>query len=143
VDFVLSKSLGQSICAKDIGTFYIRRIFRIFPVHIVCLSLFLLTTSLLYKSIPSASQFYRDVFGNNFAIKEILKNLLLIQNNLNAVTWTLSVELASCLVIPIFCAINPKPNHVEKTIIAILLIIIGYYFHQYNLLRLQKGIFAL
>ncbi len=136
--FVLAKSVHSlpTINAENIAAFYIKRLFRIFPVHIVCLVIF--TCLLLAFPVQphnSYSDFYYTAFPGNISLKEFIKNLLLHNATLNTVIWTLPIEVVGSLFVPVFCIINTRLNDTSKLLLLLLLVLAGGLYVEHNSIK--------
>lgn len=97
---VLMQSLERD---SHTATFYMRRLFRIYPLAMVCISLIMLI------SLPQAS-----IEGGHFVMwrgdmQDKLANLLLVQSVSNRVgvlktTWSLTVEIGMYVLLPLIFA---------------------------------------
>src|SRR3989304_3454265 len=108
--FVLGESLRkdatESNFIKSIK-FYIKRIFRIYPIFV--LQLLLLSIFLWYvpaQHFPAASSWYEYWFRFPLTLKEVISNLLFRSTSLGGVTWTLKAEMIGSLFIPLFFIIS-------------------------------------
>jgi peptidoglycan/LPS O-acetylase OafA/YrhL len=98
----LSLDAGQGR-EHNIRRFYVRRVFRIYPAHVVSI-VFIAAAMLAFdRTHPAAAS---EAFGRMFAIPlsavGVLLNWILIRIDMNPVVWTLAVEIAVSLLLPIF-----------------------------------------
>tara|TARA_R110002111_G_scaffold262694_1_gene340153 strand:- start:82597 stop:83775 length:1179 start_codon:yes stop_codon:yes gene_type:complete len=106
--FVLSGYvLGLSLDRKSntifvLISFYIKRIFRIYPAYIVSLTLIIASIWLFhtYIKFPNTSLWFNWWYTTDITIRNAAKNYVLMETNLNPVAWTLSVELLVSFVFP-------------------------------------------
>lgn len=101
--YVLGLSLDKSrLNIKRVSGFYIKRIFRLYPAHIVVL--LVIVGSLIgfheYKEFEAGSAWYSLWYQSNIGVDKVLSNLSLAQVDLNHIAWSLQVELAGSLFLP-------------------------------------------
>jgi peptidoglycan/LPS O-acetylase OafA/YrhL len=107
--YVLGLSLDrhrQSLAST--AGFYLKRIFRLYPAHIVTL-LGIVASLLLfheYRAFEAGSAWYAEWYRNGLSLSGVLSNLALKQVYLNHIAWTLQVELAGSLFLPLAWLVN-------------------------------------
>ena len=108
VFFVLSGYvLGLSLDRHSLGIqrtirFYAKRVFRLYPAHIVVL-LAIVASMLLfheYRVFEAGSAWYGLWYQSGINGPGIFKNLALMHIDLNHIAWSLQVELAGSLFLP-------------------------------------------
>ncbi|MDI1291839.1 MAG: acyltransferase [Methylobacter sp.] len=116
--FVLSGHvLGLSMVAINIHPlrywpiFMLRRVLRIYPAMLVCLGVCAALLAWVYNTpakFPAASSAYYEYwqYGVNWTL--FYKNILLIENYINPVTWTLQVEILGAMAFPFLYAIKSR-----------------------------------
>lgn len=102
--YVLGLSLDRK--TKSLGTclaFYVKRLFRIYPAYLVCLSLIILSIACFhtYTVYPDTSVWFKEWYRNPITMDNVLANYALFETNLNQVAWTLKVELVMSVVFPL------------------------------------------
>lgn len=107
--FVLAKSLSRKeLSISNWIAFAIRRLFRIMPA--LCASIVLVLAYLWfvfpgYRTFPSSSQWFNWAYQNPVSLREVIDNLTLQSSSLISNAWTLSIEMAVSVLIPIVAAI--------------------------------------
>lgn len=107
--FVLYHAYGQkNLDSTRFKRFFIRRTFRIFPLHIVMLVVFILLEFLKYIAGLKGYNFSNPAFSGNNTPSKILPNLLLLEgwlgrpghtvNSFNTPTWSISIEFYTYLI---------------------------------------------
>ncbi|MFA6005546.1 MAG: acyltransferase [Patescibacteria group bacterium] len=131
--FVLGESLARDTTAsfflKSIK-FYIKRLFRIYPVfllQILLLSLFLIKWP--YQHFPAASAWSEYWFNFPITFKEVLSNLIFRSTSLGGVTWTLKAEIIGSFFLPLFYIISSRTHKYVDLCIIALLILLSPIFH--------------
>jgi len=108
VFFVLSGYvLGLSLDKHSLGiqrtiNFYVKRVFRLYPAHIVVL-LGIVASMLLfyeYSVFEAGSAWYGLWYQTAIDGTRVYKNLALMHVDLNHIAWSLQVELAGSLFLP-------------------------------------------
>lgn len=110
--FILSGLvLGQSIRritndrASNCLIFYLRRLLRIYPAFImsICLCGTIFYCFSFWKSnSPAATQWYQDLYSFESSWSNFARNAVFLENSLNAVSWSLPVEIIGSLLLPLF-----------------------------------------
>jgi peptidoglycan/LPS O-acetylase OafA/YrhL len=107
--FVLYHAYGQkNMDPGRFKRFFISRTFRIFPLHIVMLFVFILLELLKYFAGLKGYNFSNPAFSGNNTPSEIIPNLLLLEgwlgklghtvNSFNTPTWSISIEFYTYLI---------------------------------------------
>lgn len=107
--FVLTLSLDQRFksLANRLGivtfAYYVRRLFRLYPVIIMSVLIGYVAYYYFYKpiEIEAASHWLKGFFSQNMTFREIILNMIPISNSLNQFTWSLLVEAQISLIMPI------------------------------------------
>lgn len=127
--FVLTHSiLGTHSKRQDVITFYVRRLFRIMPMAIMGLLLMILAAEfgrrgvLNWKALPLSN--FVDV-SDRARIEDLPGALLLWDNSVNPAYWTLHVELAGSLVMPLLVWLALLTKSERKFEILALLVVGG------------------
>lgn len=111
-----SKKLAAPTASK-ITHFYLKRVSRIYPMHLLVLALYLLLPlayALGDRSLPSGSKYSLDYF---------LASLVLIQNwgftdtlAWNVPAWSISTEMAAYLLFPLIALVLPSLRSITLTL---------------------------
>lgn len=106
--------------------FMIKRLLRLFPAHIASLTLILISLALFHEHFvfPNASSWFTGFYRSSLSVENIIDNYLLLESNLNPVTWTLQVELLMSLLFPLAFVLC-RSLRLPGNLIALLVI---YYF---------------
>jgi peptidoglycan/LPS O-acetylase OafA/YrhL len=107
--YVLGLSLNKKALSNDSNTFLdslgfvVRRLFRLFPAHIVSVSVIVASLYFFHEAVrfPVASSWFLNFYGAPLSMPNLIDNFLLLATNLNPVTWTLQVELLMSLLFPV------------------------------------------
>ena len=115
------------------AAFGLKRVFRLYPAHIVALALFVPLAALTVFRVPMLdparlatiiSGLKPWVDGTVYAHPRLLgvvKTGALYDNVYNPVTWTLQVEILACLLLPFFAALSARGRWwIDAVILAIL-----------------------
>ena len=101
--FVLGLSLDRDrqTLGKTAG-FYLKRLFRLYPAHIVVLLAIVASLLLFHRfeAFEAASGWYLEWYRVPPNLGMVLDNLALISVYLNHIAWSLQVELAGSLFLP-------------------------------------------
>jgi peptidoglycan/LPS O-acetylase OafA/YrhL len=105
--YVLGRSLDASSgrLPSEAVKFLVRRTLRIWPAMAVCLAICFLWVGFVFHpaTYAAASKDYYEHWRLGATLKDLWLDLLLQQTYLNAVTWTLQVEMiAAVLFVPIW-----------------------------------------
>jgi len=134
--FVLSGYvLGLSLDRKpnniiSFFAFYIKRIFRIYPAYIVCLTIIILSISLFHTYIvfPNTSVWFQAWYKTDVSFENAIENYALLKTNLNQVAWTLKVELFMSLVFPFAYLANRSVGMKLNLMFLFILMLFGILF---------------
>jgi peptidoglycan/LPS O-acetylase OafA/YrhL len=101
----LDKGAGRPGNVRD---FFIRRVFRIYPAHMVAVGVIALVLSTFDHSVrpAQASPLFGALFSTPVTTPEVFFNALLVRVGLNGITWSLAVEMAVSLVFPLFYLVS-------------------------------------
>ena len=102
--YVLGLSLDQGAGRPgNFSRFYFRRVFRIYPAHVVTLMFIAVALSSFDHTArpPGASDFYAFLFPAHVSPVDGLLNASLLRIEMNGVTWTLALEVAISIVFPL------------------------------------------
>lgn len=115
--FVISGCvLGLSLdrCATDWGrhsvAFLVRRICRIYPALVVSLLIVWATMDWLVQETDFAAGtfWYNRLYRKPFSGSDLLQNMTFVSADMNAVIWTLKVELFAAMALPVLHFISRK-----------------------------------
>ncbi|QDT96821.1 acyltransferase family protein [Gimesia aquarii] len=127
--YVLGLSLDRK--SKNIRSyfaFYIKRIFRIYPAYIVCLTFIILSIALFhtYTKYPNTSVWFQAWYQTDITFENAMANYALLETNLNQVAWTLKVELIISLLFPFAYLVNRNVGTKLNVIFLFLLVIVSF-----------------
>ncbi len=124
--------LGLSLDKKPINTttffsFYIKRIFRIYPAYIVCLLTIVISIYFFhtYISFQNTSDWFNWWYKSDLSLLNIVDNLLMLEVNLNPVSWALQVEIIASLIFPFAYIISRNVRVRLNFFILFLLMLLG------------------
>lgn len=127
--YVLSLSLDRAeLTAKSVFTFYRRRIFRIFPAHILWIFVALGLFALFHTpvQIPQASGWFNEMYTGEMSVLHVIANLALIITSINPGEWTLTVELIVYLLYPILYFLNRKSGKIGNAFLLLFLVSLSF-----------------
>ncbi len=134
--FVLSGYvLGLSLDKRPLKTagvfsFYVRRIFRIYPAYLV--SLLTIISSIYffhtYIKFPNSSVWFNWWYMGELSLSNAANNLAMLETNLNPVAWTLRVELVMSFLFPFAYLINRKIGVKANLLVLTLMIIVSAFY---------------
>lgn len=127
--YVLGLSLDRSkVSVTNCLSFCIKRVFRIYPAHIVCLGIVLVTIPFFhtYHTFESSSQWYKWWYHSDITLNVIMGNIFLNDVNLNPVTWTLQVEIIMSLLLPVAHWFSRKLNLTLNIVMLLVLMCLSY-----------------
>lgn len=134
--YLLSLSLDKNKLSflRSIS-FYSRRICRIFPAHLICLFLIVITILFFHTYIrfENTSDWFNWYFKDKITIKRIIHNIVLYKTNLNPVTWTLKIEILISFIFPIAYYISRNITVIQNIIFILLLVVLSYFKQNTNL----------
>jgi len=139
--YVLGLSLNKKSLSNDSNTFLdslgfvVRRLFRLFPAHVVSVSVIVASLYFFHEAVrsPVASSWFLNFYGMPLSMPNLLDNFLLLATNLNPVTWTLQVELLMSLLFPVAFLVCRSLSFKANVLALILL---AYFCAQLNYLYL-------
>ena len=84
-------------------SFYLKRVFRLYPAHIVSLSAIVASMVLFheYQVFEAGSAWYAEWYRYDIEASTVFKNLILKEIYLNHIAWTLQVEIAGSIFLPL------------------------------------------
>jgi peptidoglycan/LPS O-acetylase OafA/YrhL len=135
VFFVLSGYvLGLSLDKHALGirqtfAFYVKRIFRLYPAHIVVLIGIVASMLLFYEFelFEAGSAWYALWYQTDINVTRVLQNMTLQHVDLNHIAWSLQVELAGSLFLPVFYVFARRLPLVLNTMVLAGLVWLSYY----------------
>ena len=91
-------------------TFVLRRVKRIYPAMLVCIIFcyFYIKFFHLPVNFSAASSAYFGIWNKGSPAFEFIKNMFLLDNYINPVTWTLQVEMVGAISLPILLTVKIK-----------------------------------
>ena len=139
--FVLAAALEKlpDLSIRSQASFYIARIVRIYPAHIICLLLYVPYVIYIVKW-GSFNNLTCKEYGNVAAwlnytrllplhFSELIDNLLLAKYSINQVTWSLQVEVYAIPFLPIFYLICKRfKYYIILPVLAILMATTSKYY---------------
>jgi peptidoglycan/LPS O-acetylase OafA/YrhL len=126
------KTLNGQVCLK----FLVKRIFRIFPAHIVAL-IFIAGYQIFFLEIrnyENTSQWFVWWFQMGFSGEELLKNSFFYSLSMNHVAWSLRVEFIASLVIPLMYLINRRFSSDFNVVVLLFFLSLAYLKPEYKTL---------
>ena len=102
--YVLGLSLDKhKVTFSRTLSFYLKRVFRLYPAHIVSLSAIVASMVLFheYQVFEAGSAWYAEWYQYDIEASTVFKNLILKEIYLNHIAWTLQVEVAGSLFLPL------------------------------------------
>ncbi|NNL94767.1 MAG: acyltransferase [Xanthomonadales bacterium] len=103
--YVLGLSLDKhALTIRRTLGFYTKRLFRLYPAHIVVLAGIVLAMVALfeYRTFDAASAWYALWYHEELSAARVFRNAVLYNVDLNHIAWSLQVELAGSLFLPLF-----------------------------------------
>lgn len=155
VFFILSGFwvLKSFLSSKDVKTFYIKRIKRLYPLYVCSILFFILLCSFFseknqmdyFKSIDLYKYLFWNLITMNF-LQPTLPGVFLNNpyvNTVNGALWTIKVELGFYIILPLLILIAKKLKTVKKNIIffSTIYILSVIYRMCFNLFPNQLGRF--
>lgn len=108
--FVLTLRLDRAVSRQTVGTFYLRRLFRLWPMIIFSclLSEAYLAAGLAPSSDPIFSDWFRAILSPEAGHLDFWANLFLFASGLNWFFWSLQIEALGSAILPAFVIICKK-----------------------------------
>lgn len=109
--YVLGLSLDKhALNVRRTLGFYTKRIFRLYPAHIVVLAGIVVAMLALfeYRNFDAASAWYAQWYREELNPARVLRNFTLYNVELNHIAWSLQVELAGSLFLPLFYVLGRR-----------------------------------
>ncbi|VVP91389.1 hypothetical protein PS918_03269 [Pseudomonas fluorescens] len=111
--FVLTHAYGRSV-QFDFRKFFITRTFRLLPLHLFMLGVFLLLECGRYMAVQKGMAFNNAPFSGKFAPSEILPNALLLQSwthlteplSFNFPSWSISIEYYTYMIFAVILSMT-------------------------------------
>ncbi|WP_339728431.1 acyltransferase [uncultured Gimesia sp.] len=127
--YVLGLSLDKRpLKIAGVFSFYIRRIFRIYPAYIV--SLLIIISSIYffhtYIEFPNTSTWFNWWFTSEISLPNAAKNISMLEINLNPIAWTLRVELVMSFFFPFAYVLSRKIGEKSNLVILALLVALSF-----------------
>lgn len=129
--FVLSLPYVNNKAPLKLTSFYLKRVFRIYPALIISIMLCVLLKEVFFNNTHSFifSSIHKDFWTwelNYTSFKEIIKTCLLIGPNfdvefLNPPIWSLVVEMKMSLLLPVFILITARNSTILNTLLFFIL----------------------
>jgi peptidoglycan/LPS O-acetylase OafA/YrhL len=109
--FVISVSYYDKICSlQNIKTFLIRRLFRVYPLHLVILLALVSIEASKYIIIMRGGHLEHAPFTETNSVKTLLENLLFLHGtgltegtSWNVPSWSVSSEFVAYVLFAVFC----------------------------------------
>lgn len=130
--FLLALLYQQSFSEKKISptTFWVKRIARIYPLHLFVLGLFVLVQLALYLKGNS------QVFVDQFSIPDLIRSLLLVHaiqihpsfTPWNGPSWSVSAEWVAYLLFPVIVLALYKLQENTHKLLFVVAALVGLYF---------------
>jgi len=136
--YVLSISLDRSETNfRNILIFYMRRIFRIFPAHIVWMFIALALLIFVYvpHTNPVADGWFNNMNSGPMNLTIFVMNLALVITSLIPGEWTLTLELIVYLIYPLMYVIYKRGGVSGNILLLIFLMACSYQFGDIRLLH--------
>lgn len=110
--FVLGQSLDKTTGdrIRDSAAFVLRRIFRIYPALVISLLFVWASLPLLVQAIDCGvgTYWYRRIYRAPFVALDVWENMTFVSADMNAVIWTIKVEVVAAILLPVMHWINRK-----------------------------------
>ncbi len=123
--YVLGLSLDKhSVTFGRTIAFYFKRIFRLYPAHIVTMAGIVISICFFhdYMLFEAGSGWYAEWYRFDLDASTIVNNLTLKENYLNHIAWSLQVEIAGSLFLPFAYLLSRKTGIVVNLAILGLLV---------------------
>jgi peptidoglycan/LPS O-acetylase OafA/YrhL len=123
--YVLGLSLDKGAAEpKNISRFYVRRVFRIYPAHVIAIVFIAIALSSFNHATPppQASPAFGVMFSAPLSIIDGLLNVMLLRVTMNGVAWTLALEMAISVIFPLlYLASRHRSGFVRGGVLILLL----------------------
>ena len=134
--FVLAHTYGMKP-ALSFRSFFISRVFRIYPLHLVMLAVFILFETVRWAAYKKGLNLNNVPFTGLFAPGEILPNLFLVQAwtpltetmSFNYPSWTISIEFYIYMLFGSLCLLSMRNRFLmfaSVSLVAFALIFLGH-----------------
>ena len=143
--FVLGLSLdrGNPAFLQNGIAFIVRRIFRIYPAHVLVV---LCTTGYLFihhvVTQSNGSGWLNSLYYQPLSGEAIGENALLVSYTMNPAAWTLVVEIVASLLLPFLHFVNRRVSTLQDLGVLALLILASYTFREFMVLRFLFAFYA-
>jgi peptidoglycan/LPS O-acetylase OafA/YrhL len=88
--------------ADNIPRYYVRRLLRIYPAHVVSIVFIAIVVLMSDRVVPAAaSPMFGQMFSAPVSVVSLVFNWFLIRIELNGIAWTLALEMAVSLLFPV------------------------------------------
>lgn len=145
--FVLAHSYGLK-APFGFKRFFISRIFRLYPLHVVMLLVFILFEGVRWAAYKKGFTLNNVPFTGLFDPSEILPNLLLVQAwttltetmSFNYPSWSISIEFYIYLLFGALCLLSLKSRFVMFACVAIVVFTMIFTEHEPLVWRAMMGL---
>ena len=127
--YVLGLSLDRrSLNLKRLFGFYVKRVFRLYPAHIVILLGIVISMMLFFefREFDAGSAWYVLWYQTDIDTNRVLKNLTLQYVDLNHIAWSLQVELAGSLFLPFAYLLARRVGLLLNLLVLGALVVLSY-----------------
>lgn len=114
----LSLDRTRSLDLVSLASFYIRRIFRLFPLLIVVSLAAALMHMHFFADAPFATttSWMNDYYKHEPTGREVALNAIGLSNSLNPPAWTITVEIAASFVFPLLYVLSLRNRFILPTL---------------------------
>ena len=123
--YVLGVSLQrQPQSVKGSFAFLLRRVCRIYPAHLVALDVMIwfLATLHVHRAYVPASDVYIGWYDLELSTHLMMMNAALFNNELNPVSWTLTIEMGISVAIPLMYFIVAGQSQIRNVVLFVVLV---------------------
>ena len=123
--YVLGVSLQrQPQSVKGSFAFLLRRVCRIYPAHLVALGVMIwfLATLHVHRAYVPASDVYIGWYDLELNTHLMMMNAALFNNELNPVSWTLTIEMGISVAIPLMYFIVAGQSQIRNVVLFVVLV---------------------
>lgn len=123
--YVLGVSLQrQPQSVKGSFAFLLRRVCRIYPAHLVALGVMIwfLATLHVHRAYVPASDVYIGWYDLELSTHLMMMNAALFNNELNPVSWTLTIEMGISVAIPLMYFIVAGQSQIRNVVLFVVLV---------------------